>query len=880
MIAVVSTGSYVGGALKYNLDKVRAGEAEIIGSSRCVCSSFDEVGKNITAYQINQTFAPYLEANQRTKNVVFSCSLNPHPNEAKSIDDDTFYRMAKDYMDGMGYANQPYVVIKHEDIDRPHIHIVSLRVDADGKKISDSMEHARSNRVRQEIEQKYGLMTTNESSLSETREAKAERAVRFIERNKLNGNEKEDRKKIKSILMYVQDYYKPKDMSEFNKLLRQFFLSCKEIKEAGENEREVRGCQFVRIDANYNVVGTAYKGSLFGKQNSIEGLNAYFEKSKQYDKERVCVKQDIKSRIDDALAKPETKSIYDLSANLHKSGIKMDLHSNAEGRLTGISFIDNVAGHTLKGSELGKSYSLNAIQKKVAAEKQPMAQTDDMTAIIRNPRQGETDVKRKIEEVLKEVQAVYKPQNMDEYNDILSNYDVRCIRVEGKNKDGKAFKGCKYSLVDDKGNAVGHALSGSMFGKEYSLYGLEKRFSKESKLARAEQKEIFTALRKEYLKERKLMFFESDLLEKLPSMKDRLLEIAKQVKPIAKQNLLDNAVQTFISLLTDKKQGVEVKEREYVKSQMQCYIRFASVLPVEKRQSFLEMVDVKTENGKFGIRFSHTKKENYSFSWSEVARPIDGEKIALNPIVPIAIKDGGDARVRLNKKDKEVVKAFVTGDWSKVELSDRRFNMYTLKSVLGEKELSELQYRQNEAQSKSLMAKFYNLSTEKMMGELLTRGLVIVPASKASGERTYMVGNSQNPTSTFVELPSDVVKDLNRIGYATSIYPNVKSFVYDKNGMPSKKHLVSASIATARDYSDGKMVERIIKRVEKINPDLANKMNSFNGKLVDYDGMIKAVLLYSGEKFEKTNVSFIDAIRSNDIEAIKKSMGKGNRRKC
>ena len=33
----------------------------------------------------------------------------------------------------MGYGNQPYMVYKHEDIDRHHMHIVTIRVDENGK---------------------------------------------------------------------------------------------------------------------------------------------------------------------------------------------------------------------------------------------------------------------------------------------------------------------------------------------------------------------------------------------------------------------------------------------------------------------------------------------------------------------------------------------------------------------------------------------------------------------------------------------------------------------------------------------------------------------------------------------------------------------------
>ena len=60
-------------------------------------------------------------------------------------------------MERMGYGQQPYIVFKHKDISREHLHIVSLRVDENGRKISDSHEYDRSMSVLRELERKYGL---------------------------------------------------------------------------------------------------------------------------------------------------------------------------------------------------------------------------------------------------------------------------------------------------------------------------------------------------------------------------------------------------------------------------------------------------------------------------------------------------------------------------------------------------------------------------------------------------------------------------------------------------------------------------------------------------------------------------------------------------
>ena len=60
-------------------------------------------------------------------------------------------------MEGMGWGGQPYVVYKHTDIDRPHIHIVTVQVDSSGRKIGDSRRNERSVAETEKIERKYGL---------------------------------------------------------------------------------------------------------------------------------------------------------------------------------------------------------------------------------------------------------------------------------------------------------------------------------------------------------------------------------------------------------------------------------------------------------------------------------------------------------------------------------------------------------------------------------------------------------------------------------------------------------------------------------------------------------------------------------------------------
>ena len=65
--------------------------------------------------------------------------------------------IAREYLEKLGFGNQPYLVFKHEDIDRHHLHIVTVNVDENGKRLNRDFLYRRSDRIRRELEQKSGL---------------------------------------------------------------------------------------------------------------------------------------------------------------------------------------------------------------------------------------------------------------------------------------------------------------------------------------------------------------------------------------------------------------------------------------------------------------------------------------------------------------------------------------------------------------------------------------------------------------------------------------------------------------------------------------------------------------------------------------------------
>ena len=125
MIAKISATENLGGALGYNFKKVNKKEATLLMAHGLYQNRADEY----TMSEVLADMQALIPEKCRTKKMVFHCSLNPHPDE--KLSDETLLQIAKEYMEALGYGKQPYIVFKHNDIAREHIHIVSLRVDGD-----------------------------------------------------------------------------------------------------------------------------------------------------------------------------------------------------------------------------------------------------------------------------------------------------------------------------------------------------------------------------------------------------------------------------------------------------------------------------------------------------------------------------------------------------------------------------------------------------------------------------------------------------------------------------------------------------------------------------------------------------------------------------
>ena len=381
MVANIRSGATPGGALRYNKEKVDKDEAAVLFWQKML-EPFDKYGQ-LDIDTCMESFWPYLEANRRTTNTVFHASLNPSLEDR--LTDEQLREIANEYMQKMGYGDQPYIVFKHKDIDRQHLHIVSLRVDEQGRKISDSHEYDRSMSVLRELERKYDLHPSIKGQ-----EQTATPGLR-----KVHYKEGTVKQQLSSVVRSCLRNYKCSSYGEFRTLLELFNVSVEERTGTIEG-RNYAGIVYGALTDNGYGIGTPFKSSKIGKDVGYKTLQTYYAKSKEKLKELGALDR-LQLSVRNAMSPHNTQEEF--RQLLKADGIDAMFRINPVGRIYGVTFIDHNVGIVANGSVLGKEFSANTFNElypapkndKQVAEQQYSEQKYERRNLSANPVSGIID---------------------------------------------------------------------------------------------------------------------------------------------------------------------------------------------------------------------------------------------------------------------------------------------------------------------------------------------------------------------------------------------------------------------------------------------------------------------------------------------------------
>lgn len=336
MVAKIHLGNSLYGALRYNGEKINKENGRVLATNKI----YNDGSGRIDIRRIFEDFKQRMPCTTKTEKPMMHISLNPHPDDRLS--EGQYAQLAHEYMEKMGFGEMPYIIVKHEDIDRHHIHIVALRVRPDGTAISDQNNFYKSKDICRELEKKYGLKPAERQKITPDMPITKIDSCGDIKRQ------------VANVVKMVSMRWKFQTMGEFNAVLSLYNIRCEQT-DGRVNGREYHGLVYFALDDNGNTIAQPFKASRLGKFSSRTAIENRFERANE--------KTDIrptKRIVADVMAQASGKDYF--IAKLKENGIDLILRYTDGGRIYGATFIDHNTMSVLNGSRFGKEFSANALE--------------------------------------------------------------------------------------------------------------------------------------------------------------------------------------------------------------------------------------------------------------------------------------------------------------------------------------------------------------------------------------------------------------------------------------------------------------------------------------------------------------------------------------
>jgi hypothetical protein len=331
------------GILHYNEDKVLSGEAQLI-----VASGFaGDIDKMSLVQKFNR-FKHLTELNIKVKTNALHISLNFDSTD--KLDNSKLQKIAAEYMERIGFGDQPFLVYRHYDANHPHIHIATTNIKKDGERIDiHGIGYRLSEPARKELELKFGLLK------AEGREIKLGQSV-----TPAIYGEKPTKQVISNTVTGVMRQYCYTSFAEYKAILEQFNIRADR---GAEDTRmfEKRGLLYSIIDAKGEPKGVPIKASQIYCKPTLDELEKRFERNQG---KRKPFKAELKDELDKLFFKFGNMNKEILKTELLKSSIDVVFRTNDKGQLYGITYIDHRNKTIFNGSDLGKAYSAKALSER------------------------------------------------------------------------------------------------------------------------------------------------------------------------------------------------------------------------------------------------------------------------------------------------------------------------------------------------------------------------------------------------------------------------------------------------------------------------------------------------------------------------------------
>lgn len=346
MVARITTPASMQETLNYNEHKVKRGVASCIAENH-----FPKAVHQLNFYDKLKWLQQRNELNSRATTKTLHVSLNFDPSE--NLSNEQLANIAHDYMQRMGFAEQPYLVYRHDDAGHPHVHILATLIRENGSRIdTHNIARDHSEPARKAIEENYNLVRAeNKKQTAEKTPAQLVKAVY---------GKSDTKRAIANVLKQVLNVYNYTTLAELNAVLKGFGV----VADRGNPDSftfRKGGLLYRLLDRDGVPAGVPIKASTIAGKPTLPYLEKRFAENKT---ERELPRLSLQVTLDKIL-NTHPRTLDALVAALAKENITTVLRQNAEGRIYGITFVDHRNRSVFNGSEIGKSYSIAGLYKQL-----------------------------------------------------------------------------------------------------------------------------------------------------------------------------------------------------------------------------------------------------------------------------------------------------------------------------------------------------------------------------------------------------------------------------------------------------------------------------------------------------------------------------------
>ena len=349
MVAKITAPSSVKRALIYNEQKLRQGQAECL-----YAGNFLKEASELSFSEKLDRFIYQNALNEKVKRNTLHISLNfasrDDLNRRKLIE------IASQYMEKIGFGQQPYLVYQHHDAGHQHLHLVTTTIQENGRQIrTHNLGKNQSEKARHELEISYRL------TRAEERKHEIKLLPKKVLAQKAVYGKMETKSAIEKVLEEVVPHYKYTTLSELNAVLRLYNVMADPGKE-GSRTYQHKGLYYRMLDEKGKKVGSPIKASAFYPKSTLKILEENFRKNEGL---KQSLERSMKLAIDWEI-KMHTHTLSSLEIALKKQGIYTLYNRKQTGEVEGITYVNARDKVVFAGADLGKEYTAIAVTQRMA----------------------------------------------------------------------------------------------------------------------------------------------------------------------------------------------------------------------------------------------------------------------------------------------------------------------------------------------------------------------------------------------------------------------------------------------------------------------------------------------------------------------------------